>query len=200
MIHSEFKRHLKLCTIVGTAFMFAFAAPTPVNAADERGTCDAQFTELRGEAEHGDASAQFRLGAAYLNGVGVAKDDVEASRWYRRAAEKGDAEAQFDLGLMYDLGEGMPKDDSAAAKWWQMAAQQGLAKAQLNLGVMYHLGRGVPKDDVKADKWCTLASFSKAPFRAVLCRRYLELFMSRDAVAQAQHQTEAWQQKVGKGQ
>ena len=34
-------------------------------------------------AEQCDAQAQFNLGAMYDEGEGVAKDDVEAARWYR---------------------------------------------------------------------------------------------------------------------
>ena len=42
----------------------------------------------------GDADAQFNLGFMYDNGRGVAQNDAEAVRWYRKAAEQGDAGAQ----------------------------------------------------------------------------------------------------------
>ena len=52
---------------------------------------------------------------AYENGEGVAKDDVEAVKWYRKAAEQGDAYAQHNLGLAYSYGSGVVKDYVEAA-------------------------------------------------------------------------------------
>ena len=56
------------------------------------------LAELRGRAEKGEVSAQYFLGLIYANGRGVAKDEVEAVKWYRKAAEQGDADAQGILG------------------------------------------------------------------------------------------------------
>lgn len=105
---------------------------------------------LRQAAEQGDAKAQAVLGAAYAEGRGVRKDDVEAVRWYRLAAEQGNASAQYTLGFAYANGEGLPKDESEAVRWYQKAAEQGDASAQNSLGGMYANGRGVLKDDAEA--------------------------------------------------
>ena len=48
-----------------------------------------------------DAETQFLLGVAYANGVGVAKDEAEAVKWYRKAAEQNHAQAQYNLGVCY---------------------------------------------------------------------------------------------------
>ena len=45
--------------------------------------------------------AQYNLGVCYAKGQGVAKDEVEAVKWYRKAAEQNYAEAQYDLGYCY---------------------------------------------------------------------------------------------------
>jgi TPR repeat protein len=49
----------------------------------------------------------------YQNGRGgLSKDDVEASKWYRKGAEQGNAAAQAYLGVMYERGRGgLAKDD-----------------------------------------------------------------------------------------
>ena len=94
----------------------------------------------------------------YDNGQGVAKDQVEAVKWYRKAAEQGFAFAQFNLGLMYGNGQGVPKNQVEAIIWYRKAAGQGYADAQNLLGVIYEDGRGVPKDRVEAVKWYTLAA------------------------------------------
>ena len=61
----------------------------------------------------------------YDKGYGVAENDAEAAKWYRKAADQGHADAQYNLGLMYAQGEGVPEDDVQAYKWWNLAAAQG---------------------------------------------------------------------------
>jgi TPR repeat protein len=70
------------------------------------------------------------MGVCYQNGQGIAKDDTEAVKWYRKAADKGNATAQFNLGMCYKNGIGTSKDESEAARWFRKAADQGLEKAQ----------------------------------------------------------------------
>jgi len=103
---------------------------------------DVQLSTLLGNANKGDAAAQFNLGVMYDEGDGVPEDDAEAVKWYRKAADQGLAEAQSNLGLMYANGKGVPEDDAEAVKWYREAADQGLAGAQTNLGLMYANGRG----------------------------------------------------------
>jgi TPR repeat protein len=110
-------------------------------------------------ADGGDATAQFRLGTMYAEGLGVTHDDAEAAKWFRRAADKGDMVAQFNLGASYAEGAGVTKDDAEAAKWFRRAADQGMSFAQLNLGIMYAEGKGVPRDPVEAVKWLDIAIY-----------------------------------------
>jgi len=98
-------------------------------------------------AMQGYADAQYYLGVMYAKGDGVAEDDAEAVKWYRKAAEQGHDGAQYNLGLMYANGEGVPENAAEAMKWYRKAAEQGNARAQNNLGVMYKRGVGVPEDD-----------------------------------------------------
>ena len=60
-----------------------------------------EIVDLRRKAEASDAEAQFNLGVIYANGQGVAKDEKEAVKWFRKATDQGVVEAQFNLGLMY---------------------------------------------------------------------------------------------------
>lgn len=48
-------------------------------------------------AQGGDARAMFRTGQNYEQGLGVARDLGEATRWYSRAAEAGDPDARVRL-------------------------------------------------------------------------------------------------------
>ena len=45
-----------------------------------------QFLDDRAKAEQGDAAAQYNIGICYKRGLGVAADQVEAVKWFRKAA------------------------------------------------------------------------------------------------------------------
>ena len=73
-------------------------------------------------ATQGHAEAQNDLAVIYDAGDGVAENDMEAVRWYRRAAAAGNLSAQHNLGLMYANGEGVRRDDGRAYLWLSVAA------------------------------------------------------------------------------
>ena len=116
------------------------------------------FKDAKAWAEKGEAEGQLNLGICYTKGEGVAKDDVEAVAWFRKAAAQGFAPAQTLLGHRYFGGEGVPKDQALAVTWYRKAAEQGNASAQMSLGECYGGGKGVEKDFVQAVKWYRKAS------------------------------------------
>jgi TPR repeat protein len=87
---------------------------------------------------NGDArgGAQYNLGICYANGEGVAKDQVKAAKWYRKAAEQNHAKAQFNLGGCYVNGEGVAKDYVEAYKWYLLSAKQGDEEAKKFIPVL----------------------------------------------------------------
>jgi TPR repeat protein len=90
--------------------------------------------DTKAKAASGDFLEQRFLGMCYANGwEGVAKDKVEAVKWFRKAAEQNYADAQCDLGDCYRDGEGVDKDIVEAEKWYSKAAAQGLGLAKQNL-------------------------------------------------------------------
>jgi len=122
-----------------------------------------------------DAYTQFFQGCSYAYGLGVAKDEVEAAKWYRKAAEQGLAVAQNNLGYCYDNGLGVAKDEVEAAKWYRKAAEQGEAIAQFNLGSCYSDGQGVSQDYAEAVKWYQKAAEQGRPdaeYNLGLCYYY----------------------------
>lgn len=130
---------------------------------------------IKKAAEQGDATAQYKLGVLYIQGVGMMQDSARACYWYRKAAEQGQMEAQYMLGLMYSKGEGVPQDFAQARQWWEKAAARKEADkdnhvilhangsfyfnlyisgmAEYNLGELYSKGLGVGQDDDKARQW-----------------------------------------------
>ena len=112
------------------------------------------LADVRAKAERGDAQSQYKLGKTCVEGsLGVAKDDAEAVKWWRKAAEQNLAAAQCAVGECYASGAGVAKDDIEAVKWYRKAAEQNDTKAQYNMGVCYAEGLGVAKDGTEAVKW-----------------------------------------------
>lgn len=114
--------------------------------------------ELLERAEQGDASAQWRTGFSYQEGIGMPRDLDQAVKWYRLAAIGGLDRAQINLAEMYAQGHGVSRDVAEAAKWYRLAAEQGHVAAQTSLGNLYAKGDGMPQDFVEADKWYRLAA------------------------------------------
>jgi TPR repeat protein len=77
----------------------------------------------------------------YANGRGVAKNDAEAVKWFRKAADQGYAVGQYNLGIMYANGRGVERNDAEAVKWYKKAAEQDNLDAMCNLGLMYEQKR-----------------------------------------------------------
>ena len=78
----------------------------------------------QGPAEHGDVTAQNRLGQIYELGIGGTPDYAEAAKWYKKAADSGNRAAAINLAALYESGNGVPKDMTAAVALYRKA--QGL--------------------------------------------------------------------------
>ncbi|PWK63546.1 tetratricopeptide repeat protein [Aminobacter sp. AP02] len=87
-------------------------------------------------AEAGDAAAQTLVAEILSRGLGVARNDGEAAKWYARAAEQGVAEAQFQYALLLLDGRYVARDEKAASALMQSAAEAGNRLAQFNYAQM----------------------------------------------------------------
>ncbi len=175
--------------------LVALAATAPARADFEAGVAAARagdytaaVREWRPLAEKGHRDAQFNLGLAYENGLGVAADGAEAARWYRRAAEQKDRQAQAYLAEMYAKGLGIPRDDREALFWYRSAAELGHAAAQYNVGYFYATGRGVAPSDVQAVAWITVAEENGAEKTGLL--EQMKAHMDLVSLAAAKRLTE----------
>ena len=121
-------------------------------------------TELRGlesSAMSGEARSENELGNCYYQGLSVAQDFKEATRWYRKAAVQNYAPAQDNLGQMYEHGLGVLEDYLEAAKWYRRGAEEGYWLAQFHLGLMYEKGKGVRQAFVLAHLWLNLSAMNR---------------------------------------
>ena len=81
-------------------------------------------------AQAGVASAQFKLASAYVAGAGVARDPVQAQRWYLRAAQQGLPEAEHALGMFLIGGVAGTADPVEGYKWLLIAERAGYADSR----------------------------------------------------------------------
>lgn len=105
-------------------------------------------------ANQGHRAALYNLGLMYINGEGVEKDQVLATKYIQKAAELGDDYAQLSLGNMYRDGDiwrtvkdsvtgkvtlifHEKPDIDKAIEWWKKAAAQGNMDAKKNLEKIY---------------------------------------------------------------
>src|ERR1035437_3003427 len=108
----------------------------------QQGEADRKLlADIRTKAEQGDAQSQDELGIALAEGnLGVAKDEAEAVKWFRKAAEQNNPWSEQHLGTFYYSGRGVAKNEVEAVKWLRKAAEHNLALAQCKLGIAYDRG------------------------------------------------------------
>ena len=111
------------------------------------------YTEFLAAAVAGNAVAQYLVGSMHEDGLGTARDDSAAVRWYERAAKQGDAEGSFALAQMLLSGRGIDRDDKRAANLIRSAADDGHHGAMNALGTLYLQGRTVARSSTDAAKW-----------------------------------------------
>lgn len=110
------------------AFAMALAGVVPMaQAADEMGKSfdaatagnfDRAVAIWKGLAEKGDPQAQFNLGLMYHSGLGLARSEGEAVKWYQKAAEGGYSPARVYMVVGYEEGWfGLPQDQQQAYYW-----------------------------------------------------------------------------------
>ncbi len=116
-------------------------------------------TEKTQAASQNHAKARCNLGIMFATGIGVARDDSKAARYYLAAATGGVPRAMFDLAVLYARGRGVLKDDVAAVAWCERAAVAGDAAACVNMA--HVLGQGLVgrcPDARAARRWLDLAT------------------------------------------
>jgi TPR repeat protein len=75
-------------------------------------------------AEQGSSAAQLFIGFMYAGGLGVAKDNAAAAKWYGEAAERDNTVGQVRLAIMYRDGSGVAVDRVKAMFWVKMAGRK----------------------------------------------------------------------------
>lgn len=104
----------------------------PAYGAFQRGLYRTAFNLALENAQKGDATAQTLVAEILARGLGVARNEAEAAKWYESAAEQGVPEAQFQYALLLLDGRFVKKDKQGAFALMEAAAEAGNALAQFN--------------------------------------------------------------------
>lgn len=75
----------------------------------------------------------YRIGKMYCYGLGTAKDEAEAFKWFEKSAAEGNKFAQFSIGNCYYYDNGTEKSYEKAFLWYMASAEQGQPYAQYAL-------------------------------------------------------------------
>lgn len=114
---------------------------------------EAVLPRLRVLADRGIREAQFLLGSANDEGIGMPENAGRAIMWFERAASRGHVLAAHNMGNAYASGRGVTQNDSLAVHWWRLAAVQGDALAQFRMGERRENGMGIEPDLEEAIWW-----------------------------------------------
>ena len=95
------------------------------------------FSQLKEQAERGDAMAQFKLAVCYVNEIGTPTNFTAAALYAKKSFDQGCGEGKslwWDKGLCLDGFGGNGKNDRVtrdqAVKWLDEAAENGVVHAQ----------------------------------------------------------------------
>ncbi len=109
-------------------------------------------------ARKGDAEAQYALGQAYAEGLGLPVLEAESAYWIGRAAEAKHLDALIRMGELRIDGEGVEQDQGEALRLFSTAAGLGDARGQFAKGICCLYGYGVMKDPEMAYRYFKAAA------------------------------------------
>ena len=168
-----------LAVLVGVLFKKDQPA---VHAAQVQQAQELELKHLRGEAEKGDATAQYLLGLRYWE----RRDYKSGMLWLQQAANAHLAEAEYALGTKYLEGSGVLQHYETAIEYITRAAQDGYLEAQYKLGLLYSTGTVVAGNREAAYVWLNIAA-SRGHEEAKLARERVEVGMPLDTLKRAQN-------------
>lgn len=178
---------LRISLLASVALAVASSAAADVKAgvdAWSRGDYARAVAEWKGDAERGDADAQFDLGQAYKLGRGVPANLARAEELFGKAAAQGHLQASDNYGLLlFQRGE-----HTLALPYIKAASDRGDPRAQYLLGLAYFNGDNVDKDWVRAYALVSLAQQGKlAQATPALTQmdKYIPIEQRRQSVALA---------------
>lgn len=104
---------------------------------------------------------QLKLGFAYLNGVGVTKDEVKATELFCKAALGGNKEGLFQYAESLNVGRGIEQDKKTAILYYIQAGNMGHIGARLRLNEFSSSALYDATDDSVIKQTMSLSAFEQ---------------------------------------
>ena len=108
---------------------------------------------LKKAAELGSPEAQYNLGYAFQNGLGMEKDMEQAVEWYKKSSDNKFNDAYYAMMMAYGNGEGVKQNLELAFDYALKCANNDDPTCMWNVVNSYAIGNGVKKDDEKVKEW-----------------------------------------------
>ena len=115
---------------------------------------------IRAEKENLNATAEYRIGRMYINGMGTEINVPEGVSWLERAALNNNAEAAYQLYNLYSEGNGIERAPERAMQFLEIACYLDNPYAQYTLGKL-NLEDGNLDDGIK---WLESAAGKDMPY------------------------------------
>ncbi|MBF0355738.1 MAG: sel1 repeat family protein [Alphaproteobacteria bacterium] len=88
-------------------------------------------------AASGVHAAQYNLGMAYFQGIGIEQNYVKALEWLQKAsARPGYYWPQYWIGVIYENGLGVDKNIDEAINWYEISSSNGSGESSRRLKVL----------------------------------------------------------------
>lgn len=104
-------------------------------------------------------AAQFNLGRAFFQGIGIKKSDEEAARWWSLSTNSDKDPAAIrsmnTMALLHSRPEHLNKD--RAFYWHTQAAERGHPESMAALGLFYLEGNSCKQDKEASLKWLKMS-------------------------------------------
>jgi len=124
---------------------------------------DDLFEVYKFRSQQGNLEAINNLGAMYLKGLGVSRDETKALEYFLMASKSKFPPAMYHLGLIYYKGLGVDKNLKKAQHWFERAAITGDREAQFFLGLIFATEKDHPKNISESLKWFEAAAKNGMP-------------------------------------
>jgi TPR repeat protein len=138
-------------TLLGECYLFGKGVPKKNEA---RG-----IALLKDAAAANEPHAMDRLGTCYHTGVGVSRDDKEASGWYTKAAKIGYGDSFGNLGVLYltstetELGKSEKTREERAVSLFREGIKQNNPFCLFLYAQCLESGKGVAADPKEAETY-----------------------------------------------
>lgn len=138
----------------GDAFSAALLARLGEIGFGDDVSSDRMLALARLGAAEGEALAMRVLSDAYLQGIGIQKNDAEGESWRQRCAQAGDSFCMMFYATDLMEGDRVNQDVQAGLTWLRRAGEAGNWWAITDLGNLYDEGwHGIPRDEKEAASW-----------------------------------------------